>query len=332
MNAACRLEGCTVLQTGVCALENDIDKCTNRVLELDTVLGDDTVEDLGAAVLDSPNENPGFPPSMALGLHTVDKMMASRYATVVGILGDPESGKTACLVSLYLLVSHAKLSGWSFADSHSLLAFEEIARGARRWKDGHPPDQMTVHTELSDDRQPGLLHLRLRRDADGRTFDLFLPDLPGEWTKDLIKNADYKRFDFMKSADVVWLMTDGRALIKREGRQGTIHRINLLMGRLAKLFNHRAPRLILVPTHRDHGEIPTTAVHQIRTETAKFGLPFEVVPVASFSKDEGVVRPGYGLAELIDATVRSECELVPLRVSTPARATHRTFLSYRRSE
>ncbi|WP_230853363.1 TRAFAC clade GTPase domain-containing protein [Pseudomonas syringae group genomosp. 3] len=269
---------------------------------------------------------------MALGLQTVDEIIASRYGTIVGILGDPESGKTACLVSLYLLVSHAKLNGWSFADSHSLLAFEEIARGARRWQDGQPPDQMTVHTELSDDRQPGLLHLRLRRDVDARTFDLFLPDLPGEWTKDLIKTDDAERFEFMKSADVIWLMTDGRALIKKQGRQGSIHRLNLLLGRLAKLFTDPAPRLILVPTHRDHGEVPLSAVDQIRRDTAKLGLPFEVVPVASFSSGEGVIQPGYGLADLINATVRGACEQHPFRRSTPVRSAMRAFLSYRRSE
>ncbi|MBX8547377.1 hypothetical protein K5D53_22375 [Pseudomonas cichorii] len=293
---------------------------------------DETAEELGTAVLDTPDETPSFPPSMALGLHTVDEMMASRYGTIVGILGDPESGKTACLVSLYLLVSHARLSGWSFADSRSLLAFEEIARGARRWQDGEPPDQMTVHTELSDDRQPGLLHLRLRRDEDAVTFDLFLPDLPGEWTKDLIKTDDTERFGFMKSADVIWLMTDGRALIKKQGRQGAIHRLNLLVGRLTKLFNDCVPRLILVPTHRDHGEVPSVAVNQIRKDTAKLGLPFEIVPVASFSNDEDVIQPGYGLSDLINATVRGACERLPFRRPAPVRSAMRGFLSYRRSE
>lgn len=345
MSTACRLEGCTVLQTGMCALENDVTTCPNRVHEVavtsriassaPTDVDTEHVEpanDLGAAVLDAPEESPSFPPSMALGLRTLDEIMGARYCTIAGILGDPESGKTACLVSLYLLVSHARLSGWSFADSRSLMAFEEIARGARRWQDGQPPNQMTVHTELSDDRQPGFLHLRLRRDEDAGTVDLLLPDLPGEWTKDLIKTSNVERFEFLKSADVIWLMTDGRSLINREGRQGVIHRINLLVGRLAKLFSECAPRLILVPTHRDHGEVPATAIDQIRKETAKFGLSLEVVPVASFSKDEDMIRSGYGLSELINATVRISPEPVPFRRPIPVREGMRAFLSYRSSE
>lgn len=339
MSGACQLEGCTVLQTGACALEHDVATCPNRIdsdegpAVLLASMEVEQAEELGGAVLDTPEESPSFPPSTALGLNTVDQMLASRYGTIIGILGDPEAGKTACLASLYLLVSHARLSGWSFADSWSLMAFEEIARGARRWKDGEPPEQMTVHTELSDDRQPGLLHLRLRRDFDGNgAVDLFLPDLPGEWTRDLIRTADFERFEFMKSADVIWLMTDGRALIKKEGRQGAIHRINLLIGRLAKMFEGCAPRLILVPTHRDHGEVPEIVISQIYREAATLGFSLDVIPVASFSEDDGAIVPGYGLSELIGATVRIKNESTVFRQSSPVRFGMRSFLSYRRFE
>lgn len=345
MSAVCRLEGCTVLQTGICALEHDVATCLNRIDKVvvpspsagstpsvSMNVGAEPTEDIGIAVLDTPVEAPTFPPSMALGLRTVDEIMASRYGTIVGILGDPESGKTACLVSLYLLVSQARLTGWSFADSRSLMAFEEIARGARRWHDGQPPTQMTVHTELSDDRQPGFLHLRLRCNEDVGTVDLFLPDLPGEWTQDLIKTADVNRFEFLKSADVIWLMIDGRTLMKRVGRQGTIHRIKLLVGRLVKLIDGREPRLILVLTHRDHGEVPSTIVDQIRDEIGKLSFHLEVISVASFSKDENVIRSGYGVDELIDATARIEPVPVPFRRPFPVRDDTRTFLSYRRFE
>jgi hypothetical protein len=345
MSAACKLDGCTVLQTGMCALENDTEQCPNRILDVHVPLpsaglattdavGSDTDHqpDLGGAVLVAPRGNPSFPHSMSLGLADVNEMLGRKYGTIVGILGDPEAGKTACLVSLYLLVSNAKLSGWSFADSESLMAFESISRGARRWQDGQPPDQITQHTELSDDREPGFLHLRLRREDCGSTVDFLLPDLPGEWTKDLIKTADADRFDFMKSADVVWLMTDGRALIKREGRQGAIHRINLLAGRLTKIFGAVAPRLILVPTHLDHGEVPTQVIDQIRSELAKLGLAFEVVPVASFTEDARTMRPGTGLSELIDATARVSPQSVPFRRPAPVSSTTRAFLSYRRNE
>ena len=59
--------------------------------------------------------------------------MAQRYVRLVAILGEPAAGKTACLVSLYLLLARGRLEGFAFADSTTLRGFEEISRGARRW-------------------------------------------------------------------------------------------------------------------------------------------------------------------------------------------------------
>ena len=59
--------------------------------------------------------------------------MGERYVHLVGILGEPNAGKTGCLVSLYLSVTQRCLDGISFADSSTLMGFEEISQGARRW-------------------------------------------------------------------------------------------------------------------------------------------------------------------------------------------------------
>ncbi|MEH2469277.1 hypothetical protein V1281_001472 [Nitrobacteraceae bacterium AZCC 2161] len=87
--------------------------------------------------------------------------MAERYCTLIGILGDPDSGKTAALVSLYLIASYTQHEGFGFADCRSLMAFNDISQRARHWNEGAPPDQMTVHTEAPDERTAGFLHLRL---------------------------------------------------------------------------------------------------------------------------------------------------------------------------
>lgn len=113
------------------------------------------------------------------------------------------------------MVANAALNGWTFADSKSLMGFEEIARGARDWNEGSPPDQMTMHTEMTDDRRAGFLHLRLVRKSDGRRVDLALPDLPGEWTTKLVTSAQSDRLEFMKAAEVTWIVLDGRTLADR---------------------------------------------------------------------------------------------------------------------
>jgi Double-GTPase 2 len=337
MSAGCRYDGCTVADTGRCALERDPAECSNRIGnapadELPTASVDDgDTSGIGGPVLEAPTEIPSFPPSTTLGPETISAMMTTRYMTVVGILGDPESGKTACLASLYLLVSNAVLQGWSFGDSRSLMAFEEISRGARRWNEGHPPEQMTVHTEMADERRPGFLHLRLRCRADGRRVDLALPDLPGEWTKTLIRSARSDRLEFLKSADVIWLVVDGRMLADREKRQGTITRLGQLAGRLRALIEGEMPRLLLVITHRDLAALDDAVLDRVRLEFDKHGVGFDVIPVAPFS-DKDEIRAGFGLASLVDASVGRSHRAPAFWPATAPKERDRSFLTYRRDQ
>jgi hypothetical protein len=343
MSGSCRFEGCTVDETGVCALERDPSTCGNRATneaanapsadaqsnrEILSQLGDR----LGAAVLDQPDRARAFPSSRTLGLEELNAMMGARYVNVVGILGDPESGKTACLASLYLLISHAKLEGWSFADSKSLTAFEEIARGARDWNDGRAPEQMTVHTEMADDRRPGFLHLRLVRRSDGRRVDLALPDIPGEWTQELVSTARADRLDFMKSAEAIWIVLDGRSLADIEKRHGLIVRVGQLAARLKTMLEGRAPRLMIVVTHRDLHVLEDKVAERLRTELNRHGAEAEIVGVAPFSDQPDNVPAGFGLAELVNLTIGTQPDRPTFWRSTQPAEGGRAYLSYRRGQ
>jgi hypothetical protein len=281
-------------------------------------------------VLNQPVRASAFPSSRTLGLEDLNAMMGTKYVNVVGILGDPESGKTACLASLYLLVSHAKLEGWSFADSRSLAAFEEIARGVRDWNEGKPPEQMTVHTQLADDRRPGFLHLRLVRHSDGRCVDLALPDVPGEWTQALVNTARSDRLDYMKSADVLWIVLDGRTLADIEKRQGLTARVGQLVGRLNTMFGGHMPRLMVVVTHRDLHVLNNNVVNRLYTELARRGAKAEIVGVAPFSDHPDTVPAGVGLSELIDLTVGKVAARPTFWPSTEPTEGDRAYLNYRR--
>jgi hypothetical protein len=320
-------------------MENDPSTCPRRVPAAVAQEGERTQlkwvpPNPGEAVLPTPAPARNFPSSTTLGAGAIAELMARRYVTVVGILGDPESGKTAALASLYLLVAHAKLQGWSFADSRSLMGFEDIARGSRQWNMGVPPEQMTVHTHLSDDRNPGFLHLRLRREVDGRCIDLALPDLPGEWTQALVRSSKWDRLNFLKAADAIWIFADGRSLSDKQKRQSQILRLGQLAGRLKASMPEGVPRLILVVTHRDTVEVPATTMDQISNEFAKDGLKVQSIAIASFVKrGQGIngIKPGHGLGNLIDLTTASPEERTPFwPASTPSHV-QRSYLAYRRA-
>lgn len=338
MSLGCNFEGCTVSETGVCALEHDPATCEHRTAEAANARGRDVEadrdggpDDIGAPVLQRPTGRASFPSSHTLGLEVVADMMASRYVTVVGILGDPDSGKTACLASIYLLVSNAMLDGWAFADSRSLMGFEDIARGARDWNAGNPPDQMTVHTEMSEDRQPGFLHLRLVRKSDGRRIDLALPDLPGEWTTELVASAQSVRLEFMKAAEAIWVVLDGRVLADKERRQALISRVGQLAERLKTMFKGRPPRVMIVVTHRDEGALLEAVSSRLTAELERRGVEASIVQVAPFS-DHSEVKAGFGISDLIGETVGVARPMPEFWPTSPPRDGVRLFLGYRRDQ
>ncbi|WBM59659.1 hypothetical protein M5X66_11700 [Providencia sp. PROV188] len=337
MSGSCQFDGCSFDETGICALDHSPGECPNRsvqhtdneVTSNDIPEYDDLSDQITSPVLSEPTNSHTFGSNRSLGLDELDAIMKKKYVNVIGILGDPESGKTACLASLYLLVSHAKLNGWSFADSLSLIAFEDIARGARDWNNGKIPEQMTVHTELADDHNPGFLHLRLNRLLDGRKVDIALPDIPGEWTQTLITSSRYDRLEFLKSAEVIWIVLDGRILANKEQRGSLIIRIGQLAGRLNTMFNSQIPRLIIVVTHHDSYTLDGNVSTRLLGELKRYNVSAEIVEVSPFSENQEKVPAGFGLDKLMNISICSQNERPPFWRAEPPDDNKRSYLNYR---
>ena len=134
MTIGCTKDNCTVAETGICLAENPPETCSFRIKG--------QVDDGSAASpeppLLKPERNPSLPHSRAFTPLLAQQLMSDRYCTLVGILGDPDAGKTAALVSLFLLASKDKLTEFSFADSRTLMAFNEISQGALDWNEDNP--------------------------------------------------------------------------------------------------------------------------------------------------------------------------------------------------
>ena len=290
MELGCVRSDCTVAETGRCLLSHEPSSCPDRVVPAESEAG------VEVPLL----RKASFPGSHAFTLSDARSLMAERYVHLVGILGEPDAGKTGCLVSLYLAVGQRLLDGFSFADSRTLIGFEEISQGARQWNEGRIPEQFTDHTELPDDRTAGFLHLRLAHSQQGRPLDLLCSDLPGEWTTSLIDQNRVDRLSFLNRADVIWLVVDGTELVTPAKRQLCVMRTKLVIERLGQFLGGR-PRLILVVTRRDREMPADDVVQTICAEGTRHGFETEYVAVASFSHD-GVVVAGTGIAELLERT------------------------------
>lgn len=297
----CLNSECTVAQTGTCLLNYQPGECPNWVSGNEEGLTGEAGLIHDEPILSPPEDTPRFPPSVALGFDDVRALMRKECCSVIGLLGAPDSGKTACLVSFYLLLAHNNVDDFTFADSRSLMALDELSRGARIWR-GAMPEQMTAHTELKDDRSAGFLHFKLNRKSDCTRLHLLIPDLPGEWSTDLIDNNRTDRVRFLRVADVIWVMVNGLTLIERGQRLGTIHRTSLLIDRIAEFFSPDVPTVRLVVTHLDLGKPGEESLQKLREHAAKNGIDLSISHIASFSKTDGI-SPGEGISDLIAQTV-----------------------------
>lgn len=313
----CSTPNCTVALTGICVLGRDADACEDRLpddgadapTEAEEVDDAERDSDVTARLADLPEPaaRAQMYPGLELGLDDARRLNSRTRCHLIGILGAPDAGKTAALVSLYLLLARARLASFRFGSSRSLMAFEQLARGSRRWEDGNIPQQLTGHTKLEDPRSPGFLHLRLRRVINEMAFDLLLPDLPGEWTDELIDTDEHDRLRFLSDAKALWVMADGVVLADPDRRKDPIGRTKSLLTRMAKFAPLDVP-LIFVLTRRDQsGPIPPGTLDGVMQRANELGFTkVSILEVASFAPPETGIAAGLGIEELLERSLVAE--------------------------
>lgn len=125
---------------------------------------------------------------LVFGTADLAHIAARGRPTLIGIIGAPDSGKTTFLVVLYLLLLRGARPGdMTFAGSHTLGAWEELASWTRPAL--NKPPTFPPHTASDSRGMPGLLHMALR-DECGTLHDLLFTDAPGEWFNRWATKAD----------------------------------------------------------------------------------------------------------------------------------------------
>jgi hypothetical protein len=171
-------------------------------------------------------------------------------------------------------------------------------------------------------------HLRVQCVSSGEWIDMLFPDLPGEWSTSLIDSNRVDRLDFLKSADTIWLMLDGRELLQPQKRQHALHRAKLLMLRLATFLRLRMPPVVLVISHRDSGMPSAATLSDLAREAERLGITMKIIHIASFSSSEKT-PPGTGIADLISCSVEDSSENPPFWPDSLPRREARAMLNFR---
>jgi hypothetical protein len=300
----CSLAECTLAVTGVCVLSHSPPSAcpnfandANNEAELGGVSGTKTQQsELKSRTLSVGNE---------LGTHELSTLMARRYGTVIGVLGETGTGKTCLLSALYLLASIGELrAGLAFGGSSTLVGFEQRLRLLRGWEGVGLPDQLVEHTILADPRRPGFVHLAFVDTSSAKTHDLFFSDLPGEWTTDLIKRASTaNRFSFLRRVDVILIAVQAPSLLRDEQRHNEVQSARILLQRLRNAIgvDQRIPLVFAITRCDLVGQALPSAAYEIVAAAQDFGFAnTSIVPVAAFSAREDVPS-GFGLGDLMEA-------------------------------
>jgi hypothetical protein len=136
------------------------------------------------------------------------------------------------------------------------------------------------------------------------------------------------RLQFLKRADVIWLMMDGTQLRDTTLRHWAVHRMHLLIERLRATIGSLPP-IILVLTRRDDGEVPLEAFEPLIEEAREQNFELSVVQIASFANGSSV-RPGFNIDSLMEASRSKPSATSSWWPVTDSRATEpRAMLRYR---
>lgn len=312
--------------TGVCVLSHSpASTCPNFLTEQRS--GDASVE----VGLRGDWKTRALSPGNELGVQQVESLMARRYTTLVGLLGETSTGKTCLLSSLYLLASCGEMkASVLFGGSATILGFEQRLRQLRLWDGAGLPEQIVEHTNLSDPRRPGFVHVAFRATKPDRIHDIVFSDLPGEWTTGLMKRAAIAaRFAFLRRADALVLAITAPSLLDQTSRHNQLQNARVLIQRLRDTveIDLRVPLIFAITRCDVSGPSLPGAAYELAAAARGFGFTntFQF-PIAAFS-DRDDVPSGFGVGDLLDAVIGTGTQTMPVKAEDDL-TTARMFARY----
>ncbi|SRR6266498_612990 len=223
----CEQENCPLQSEGKC-LEgfNPVDQCphikaspvniSEKATERDSVAEDE--EDVAEAQMPIPYGDD-------LTEASCRRIMGSQLTHLIVLAGEPESGKTTLITSIYDSFQRGPLAGYIFAGSQTLPGFERRSHPSRIASGRSFP-------ETDRTREMKILHLQVKRQSasDSMPQHLLLCDISGEDFK-AARNSieDARRLRVVRRADYFLLLLDGEHLIDPSKRHKVMENGRMLL-------------------------------------------------------------------------------------------------------
>lgn len=234
------------------------------------------------------------------------RLEVARPVRLVVVAGPVGCGKTTLLTSLYELFQWGSVSGYSFAGSNTLPAFERRCYYSRTASERSVPD--TERTPFGEVRY---LHLRIaQQNLMLGEIDFLFTDVSGEtFERARDSTSECQQLTFLRQADHFVLLLDSEKLIVKEKRWEVAHDTTTLL-RSCLDSGMLAPNCLVdvLWTKFDYFEAATGAEHsqfldQLKREIeTAFGsrvgrLTFSKIAARPTQVDS--LKFGYGLPDLL---------------------------------
>ncbi len=222
----CRKQGCEVATSGACAEgHSPLESCpwygaTEPASSVSSQEADEMAQDKEDFVI--------LPSGEPLTAQDLDQFLCAKAIQLVAIVGEPDSGKTTLISSIYERFLKGAVSKWRFSGSKTLMGLEERSHESRMASGRNSPD--TRRTSLVEGLR--FFHLSVRSADEGyrNTTELMLSDRAGESYLS-VRNRPTTGSELLEvaRANIVAVLLDGRRLADPELRGNALHAVRSLL-------------------------------------------------------------------------------------------------------
>ncbi|NMM62214.1 hypothetical protein HBE96_05845 [Clostridium sp. P21] len=291
-------------------VENDenINKLINDDIETDISDRDITDEEL------SNSEKKGIrrlPSGRALTLGETYEITASENTKIIILIGPSACGKTTIETTLYQMFQNDVVGDYYFAGSKTLQGYEQRSYYTRT----KSKQNISTTPRTSRGSQETFLHLKLWNCKTDKYINFLFADLSGEDFENHIASIESmkKDFNFIKSADYIIAVLDGKLLADKRRRNGAFEEMAQLLRTIFDAGLYTAHTNLQVVTSKydiikeillkdPSVETFTTRVKvELEQRLKSYINEINFYNVAAMPNDNTIFEVGHGIKELMDS-------------------------------
>jgi adenylylsulfate kinase-like enzyme len=252
-----------------------------------------------------------LPSGRALTIRDTYEITAAENTKTIILIGPSACGKTTIETTLYQMFQNGTLGDYYFAGSKTIQGYEQRSYYTRT----KSRQKISTTPRTSRGTQETFLHLKLWNCRTDRYLNYLFADLSGEHFENHIAEIESMKrdFNFIKSADHIIAVLDGKLISDKRRRNGALEEIAQLLRTVfdAGLYTSKTSLQIVISKYDIVEEMLSrdpsieTFISRVKDEIQQRLKPYvkeiNFSNVAAMPDDNTRFDIGYGIKELMDS-------------------------------